>query len=135
VRADNYLLKPLKYSRFLKEAEAARARRGKNRFFIENNGDGVYKIYTRSIRYIETEGRNTKIYTETDTCVSFKTMKAHAEILFEPYFVRYHTGFIVNLLFFEKLEQNDLVLITGEKIPVSRQRKREVVNRINELQM
>ncbi|MCL2199816.1 MAG: LytTR family DNA-binding domain-containing protein [Defluviitaleaceae bacterium] len=133
VRADNYLLKPLRYTRFLKEAEAARARRGQNRFLIENNDDGVYKIYTKTIRYIETDGRKTKIHSASDTCISYKTMKAHAEVLFEPYFVRCHTGFIVNLLFFEKLEQNDLLLITGEKIPVSRQRKREVLNRIKSL--
>ncbi|MCL1863568.1 MAG: LytTR family DNA-binding domain-containing protein [Defluviitaleaceae bacterium] len=132
VRADNYLLKPLKYTRFLKEAEVARARRGQNRFIIESNDDGVYKIYTKTIRYIETDGRNTKIHAESD-CISYKTMKTHVELLYEPYFVRCHTGFIVNLLFFEKLEKNELLLVTGEKIPVSRQRKREVVNRLKSL--
>jgi DNA-binding LytR/AlgR family response regulator len=133
VKADNYLLKPLKYSRFLKEAEAARSRRGQNRFFIENNDDGVYKIFTKQIKFIETVGRNTRIHLETEKITSYKTMKAHLEALFEPYFVRCHTGFIVNLLFFEKLEQNDMVLVTGEKIPVSRQRKKEVVQRIKNL--
>jgi len=133
VRASNYFIKPLRYSRFLKEVEQARARRGQNRFFIETNDDGVYKIYTKSIRYIETEGRNTRIFTEADTILSYKRMKAHQQILFEPYFVRCHTGFIVNLLFFEKFEHNDLVLSTGEWIPVSRQRKKDVVTRIKEL--
>lgn len=40
VRADNYLIKPLKYTRFLKEVEEARRRRGQNRFFIETNAAG-----------------------------------------------------------------------------------------------
>jgi DNA-binding LytR/AlgR family response regulator len=135
VRADNYLIKPLRYSRFLKEVEQARVRRGQNRFFIETNDNGVYKIYTKSIRYIETEDRNTQIHTETDSILSYKRMKEHDAALFEPHFVRCHAAYIVNLLFFEKLEQNELVLITGERIPVSRQRKAEVVRAIETLYM
>lgn len=133
VRADNYLIKPLRYARFLKEVEQARARRGQNRFFIEANNNGVYKIYTKSICYIETEGHNTRIHTEADSILSYKRMKEHEQTFFEQYFVRCHTGFIVNLLFFEKLEQNDIILSSGERIPVSRHRKNEVVGRIKSL--
>lgn len=133
VRADNYLIKPLRYARFLKEVEQARVRQGHNRFFIETNNNGLYKIYVKSICYIETEKHNTRIYTETDSLVSYKRMKEHEQALFEPYFVRCHTGFIVNLLFFQKLEQTDLVLLSGQKIPVSRQRRAEVMDRIKAL--
>jgi DNA-binding LytR/AlgR family response regulator len=130
VKANNYLIKPLRYARFLKEVEEARARRGQNRFFIETNDNGVYKIYTKSICYIETEERNTKIHTETDSIVSYKRMKEHEQLLFEPHFVRCHTGFIVNLLYFNKLEQSDIILLSGERIPVSRNRKKEVIQKI-----
>ena len=133
VKADNYLIKPLKYIRFLKEVEKARARRGQHRFFIETSNKGVYKIYTKSITHIETKERHTLIHTESDSIISYKRMKEHEEILYEPYFVRCHTGFIVNLLYFEKLEQNDIVFITGERIPVSRSRKKEVLAKIKQL--
>lgn len=133
VRANNYFIKPLKYARFLKEVEQARTRRGQNRFFIEANDNGVYKIYTKSITNIETVERNTRIRTETDSILSYKRMKEHEQTLFEPYFIRCHTGFIVNLLFFEKLEQNDIILLTGERIPVSRHRRKEVVDRLGSL--
>ncbi|MCL2372611.1 MAG: LytTR family DNA-binding domain-containing protein [Defluviitaleaceae bacterium] len=133
VRANNYLLKPLKYTRFLKEVEAARAKRGQNRFFIESNDSGMYKIYTKTLRYIETDGRNTKIYTENEGIISYKPMKTHQQTLYEPHFIRCHTGFIVNLLFFEKMEGNDIILTTGERIPVSRQRKKEVITQIMNL--
>jgi DNA-binding LytR/AlgR family response regulator len=130
VKADNYLIKPLRYSRFLKEAEQVRTRSGKNRFFIETNANGVYKIYSKSIRYIETEGHNTRIHTETDSILSYKRMKDHEQTLFEPYFVRCHTGYIVNLLFFDKLEHNDLVLSPTVRIPVSRGRRPAVLERL-----
>ena len=130
VRANNYFSKPLQYTRFLKEVEQVRERRGQNRFFIETNDSGVFKIYTKSIMYIETEGRNTRIQTETGCVLSYKRMKQHEQVLFEPYFVRCHAGFIVNLLFFEKLEQADIILMLGKRIPVSRSRKKEIVGKI-----
>jgi len=133
VKANNYLVKPLKYSRFLREVEEARTRRGQHRFFLETNDKGVYKVYTKSITYIETQERHTLIHTEKDLIISYKRMKDHNEVLYEPHFVRCHTGFIVNLLFFEKLEQSDIILITGERIPVSRNRKKEVLARLSTL--
>ena len=133
VHADNCLIKPLRYARFLKEIEQVRARRGQNRFFIETNDNGVYKIYTKSICYVETEEHNTRIHTETDSILSYKRMKEHEQILFEQYFIRCHTGFIVNLLYFDKLVHNDIILLSGELIPVSRYRKAEVVGRIKAL--
>ena len=133
VRANNYLIKPLRYTRFLKEIEQARARRGQSRFIIENNDSGVYKIYTKSIQYIETDGKNTRIHIEDGSVLSYKRMKIHQETLFESYFIRCHTSFIVNLLFLEKLEQSEIVLSAGVRIPVSRHRKKAVVERIKML--
>ena len=138
MRADNYLIKPLKYSRFLKEVEEARARKGQNRFFIEANANGIYKIYTQSIRFIETQEHNTRIHTESDSIVSYKRMKDHEAALYEPYFVRCHAGYIVNLLFFEKQEANHMILMSngpasGEIIPVSRHRRAAVLERIRQL--
>ena len=133
VRADNYLIKPLRYTRFLEEVEMARERNGQNRFFIETNSSGVYKIYAKSIRYIETDGHNTRIHTEHDAILSHKPLKEHEQALFEPYFVRCHAGFLVNLLFFKQLEENCLVLMTGDKIPVSRSRRQKVLEAIQKL--
>lgn len=130
VRADNYLIKPLQYVRFLKEVEQALTRRGKNRFFLETNSTGIYKIYTKSIQYIETVEHNTRIHTENNTILSYKRMKDHDNSLFEPYFIRCHTSFIVNLLFFEKYEENMLVLASGIHIPISRGRRSTVLKQI-----
>lgn len=133
VRADNYLIKPLRYARFLKEVEQARARRGQNRFFIETGGGDVHKVYTKSIRYIETEGNRTRIHTETGSLLSQKRMKEHEQVLFEDYFVRCHAAFIVNLLFFESLSGSEMTLQSGARVPVSRQRRAEVLRRIHAL--
>lgn len=133
VRADNYLIKPLQYVRFLREVEQARTRKGRNRFFLETNSSGLYKIYAKSILYIETEEHNTRIHTETGSILSYRRMKEHDRFLFEPYFIRCHTSFIVNLLFFEKLELNTLILTSGILIPISRGRRSMVLERIQSI--
>lgn len=133
VRADNYLIKPLRYARFLKEVEQARTRKGQNRFFIETNANGVYKIYVKSILYIETEVHNTRIHTEDGSILSYKRMKDHEQALFEPYFIRCHAGYIVNLLYFDKLEANELILASKISIPVSRGRRAAVLEKIKEI--
>lgn len=46
VKADNYLIKPLRYSRFLKEAEQVRIRSGKTGFLLR-------PIQTASIKFIQ----------------------------------------------------------------------------------
>lgn len=132
VNASNYWIKPLKYSRFTDEMDRFLAQRAttQNKFFIEKNNNGIYKIYIKSIMYIETFNRNTLIHREDDEILSYKQMKEHEMILPETAFIRCHTGFIVNLQFFSKLEGNEFVLITGERIPISRQKKSYVVEQI-----
>lgn len=133
VRADNYLIKPLQYVRFYKEMEQARTRKGNNRFLLETNSTGLYKLYIKSIQYIETLEHNTLIHTETNSILSYKRMKEHEQFLFEPYFIRCHTSYLVNLLFFEKFENNSIVLNSGTMIPVSRGKRSTVIERIRSL--
>ena len=133
VRADDYILKPLRYARFVEEVERVRAKSSENRFFIEAGTNGIYKIYTKSIRYIETDGRHTRIYTEQETILSTKRMKDFEQLFFEPYFVRCHTGFIVNLLYFNHLNQNELYLNPNICIPVSRGKRTLLLEGIHKL--
>ncbi len=133
VRANNYLIKPLQYMRFLKEVEETRARNHTTRFFLEHNTSGIFKIYIKSIKYIETEEHNTRIHTDQHSILSHKRMKEHEQYLLEPSFIRCHTSFIVNLLYFERLEPSLIILNSGMQIPVSRNRRSKVIERIKAL--
>ena len=57
-------------------------------------------------------------------------MKEHELRLPKEAFVRCHTGYIVNLGFFQNMEGNEIQLLTGEHIPVSRKRKSEVSEKV-----
>lgn len=133
--ASNYLLKPLSYAKFCREL--SRVREEKDSFeslsFLEENKKGIYKIYLHQILYIETCGKKTLIHTVQEDIPSNKQMKQHEQLLSEASFVRCHVGYIVNLRYFQKLEGTVLKLTDGSEIPVSRNRRRQVLLQIRSL--
>ena len=132
VEASNYLLKPLSYNRFYKEVSDVLSEKSGiwGHYLIEKNNSGIYKIYLKSIKYIETSERHTVIHTEGGDIISQRQMKEHELRLPKEAFVRCHTGYIVNLGFFQNMEGNEIQLLTGEHIPVSRKRKSEVSEKV-----
>jgi len=133
--ASNYLLKPLSYAKFCQELSRVREEKSnfESIFFLEENRKGLYKIYLHQILYIETNGKKTLIHTRQEDILSNKQMKQHEQFLPEASFVRCHVGYIVNLRYFHKLEGNSLKLTDGSEIPVSRNRRRQVLSQIKRL--
>lgn len=132
VGASNYILKPLSYTKFCKELSRVQEElKGKEGIsFLEQNKNGLYKIYYRDVRYIETNGKNTLIHAEKKEIPSNRQMKQYEQLFAGTSLVRCHAGFIVNLRYFQKLEGTLLVLTDGTQIPVSRSRRSQVLSQI-----
>ena len=135
VGASNYILKPLGYEKFRREMDKALEGKqaGTHNYLLEQSRQGVYKIYFHDVRYVETSGKNTLIHTEKDDVPSNRQMKQFEQIFADTSFVRCHAGYIVNLRYFQKMEASTLILTDGTKIPVSRNRRAEVLARIQRL--
>ena len=133
--ASNYLLKPLSYAKFCRELSRVREEKGsfESLSFLEENKKGLYKIYLHQILYIETSGKKTLIHTTQEDIPSNKQMKQHEQLLSEAPFVRCHAGYIVNLRYFQKLEGASLELTDGSVIPVSRNRRQQVLGQIRSI--
>lgn len=135
VGASNYLLKPLSYEKFCKELnrvlEENRDRDGSH--FLEQNRQGLYRIHFHDVRYIETSGKSTLIHTQKGDIPSSRQMKQFEQLFADTPLIRCHAGYIVNLRYFQKLEDSTLVLTDGAKIPVSRNRRAPVLSRIRQL--
>lgn len=133
--ASNYLLKPLSYAGFCREL--SQIREAKSSFeslsFLEENKKGLYKIYLHQILYIETRDKKTLIHTRQENIPSNKQMKQHEQLLSGTSLIRCHAGYIVNLRYFQKLEGNSLMLTDGSEIPVSRNRRQQVLAQIKGL--
>lgn len=132
VGASNYILKPLSYGKFCKElSRVQEEQRGKEGLsFLEQNKNGLYKIYYRDVRYIETSGKNTLIHTEKRELPSNRQMKQYEQLFAGTSLIRCHASFIVNLRYFQKMEGSLIVLTDGTEIPVSRSRRTHVLSQI-----
>lgn len=132
IGANNYLLKPLSYAKFCKElSKICEKKEGRESLsFLEQNKNGLYKIYHHQIRYIETHEKNTLIHTEKEDIPSSRQMKQFEQLLSGTSLIRCHTSYIVNLRYFEKLEDSQIILTDSSRIPVSRSRKNHVLEQI-----
>lgn len=134
VNASNYLIKPLDYRRFRLEMDRAvtRAAEIKDGYISVKNDDGFFKIYLSALKYIETYDRNTLIHTRKEKVISYKKMQEHEKDLSPYSFVRCHNSYIVNLEYIDKITGYEITLMTGETIPISKQKKKELMQSLAE---
>lgn len=132
VGASNYLLKPLSYEKFCKELNRVLEQKLNKEgcHFLEQNKQGLYKIYFHDVRYIETSGKSTLIHTQNSDIPSNRQMKQFEQLFIDTPLIRCHAGYIVNLRYFQKLEDSTLILTDGTRIPVSRNRRALVLSQI-----
>lgn len=134
-RAVNYLLKPVKYNVLKMELDRYFEHyRGKEESYLSFSNDrGKYKVLYKDLCYAETEKRNVLLHFQGQGQVIYKNMKEVSAILCsQPQFVRCHQSFLVNLSFVQAMEGMELLLSTGERIPVSQPRRKEFMVKITE---
>lgn len=130
--AANYLIKPINLKKITIELDKALEKLqeiGQQSITIKNN-TGLYKIYVNDIKYIETYDRKTLIHMKDKEVVCFYTMKILEEKLNAFNFIRCHSSFIVNTQFIQSIEKLVIFLTTGEQIPISQQKRKDVMRLI-----
>ena len=134
VNASHYLIKPIDYRKFKIEMEKAITKilSAKKGYITVKNNQGFFKIYLSTLKYIETYLRNTMIHTTKKDILCYKKMQEHEKILKGYSFIRCHTSFIVNLQYIDSIIGNDLTLSTGEIIPISKQKKKDLMQNLAE---
>lgn len=133
--AVNYLLKPVKYSVLKMELDRyfARYQNREEPYISFANANGKYKVLYRNLCYAETEKRNVRLHFEGQEQVIYKNMKEISVLLEElPQFARCHQSFLVNLAFVKGVENLELLLTTGEKIPISQPKRKMFMKKITD---
>ena len=93
------------------------------------NKSNTYKIYLNEIKYIEVQKKNMIIHTiNKDFDVIYSLEKIEKDLKLDK-FVRCHKSFLVNLSYVENIKLNTAILESGEEVPVSRYRYKEVKER------
>lgn len=133
--AVNYLLKPVKYGVLKMELDRFFAHyHGKDEPYISfSNDNGKYKVFYKNLCYAETDKRNVMLHFEGQKQIIYKNMKQISSLLCaQPQFAQCHQSFVVNLSFVKSVEGLELIMITGERIPISQPKRKGFMKQLAE---
>ena len=96
-----------------------------------SNDSGKYKVLYKDLRYAETAKRNVLLHFEDEEQVIYKNMKEMASLLEKQrQFARCHASFIVNMAYVKSVEDLEVVLRTGERVPISQPKRKEFMAKL-----
>ncbi|NHB67172.1 LytR/AlgR family response regulator transcription factor [Perlabentimonas gracilis] len=144
--AVDYLVKPVKYERFLKAVSKASGQIGstkqnhqketaivpgesKEPLFIKS-GNQLVKVWPSEILYIEAAGNYMCFHTRERKVMSLLTMKEVLEMLSSDEFIRIHKSFVISLKHLEAIERHDVV-VGGKQIPIGITYREQFLTRVN----
>lgn len=128
VRAYRYLLKPIELEELKKHVLTCIKDIEINRdsYITIKNKSNTYKIYLNEIKYIEVQKKDMLIHTiNKNFDIRYSLSKIEKELNLYK-FIRCHKSFIVNLNYVENIKHNIAILESGEEVPISRYRCKEV---------
>lgn len=124
VDAMDYILKPIQYFSFSQRLNRALGRisRQTRQFVMIAHKDGVQKVNTQEIYYVESQGHDLIYHTAQGELVCSGTMK-EAESKLTPYrFFRSNKGYLVSLEHVDCV-RDGCAVVAGQSLPISRSRK------------
>ncbi|WP_050699013.1 LytR/AlgR family response regulator transcription factor [Anaeromassilibacillus senegalensis] len=95
-----------------------------------DNGKEVYRIAPYKILYIESSDKIQKLFTLQGTVEIRYKLKELETLLAEYGFIRVHKGYLVNARFIACVNKREVVLNTGESIPLSKYRLEQVMEEL-----
>lgn len=135
----DYLLKPFPFKRFHQAVTKAYQMYlssnslsdtlETNPFLYIRQGDTYHKINRKDILFIEGMQNYVKLHSGKKTLIIHQTMSSLEESLPKKLFFRAHKSFLVNILHIDSVS-GGRIFIGKHEIPVSRQKKEELLNTV-----
>jgi len=100
-----------------------------NYFFIKT-GYKIQKVLINEIIYMESMGDYVRFFLENKRIVTLLSLSKLIEVLPKNKFIQIHRSYIIN---FEKINfiQNNIISIGSYQLPISKSRKKELMEIIN----
>lgn len=145
----DYLLKPVRFDRFLKAVAKARLQIDKSKaetpglknkssdcIFIkvsdkESKKDNLIKIKYSDILFIKAKNDYLEIHTVSAGIETYSTIKAIQEKLPADSFFRIHNSHLVSISAIKLIKGNMLILVNGDQLQISKRHKAELMNALN----
>lgn len=128
VRAADYLVKPYTYEQFENTMSHCCRTMLKHAYFIEVK-EGRYhtKVLLNDILYVDYYNHYIQIHTKNRIIRSYLPFSEFAPMLSGyPQFLTCYRNCLVNMDKIESLDEKDFILVTGERVPISRGMKSDV---------
>jgi two-component system, LytTR family, response regulator len=145
--AEDFLLKPISFERFLKSVNKVYSRwsqdsKNKNKLHSKGNSLNGYNLFVKvnskftkinywEILYFEGMGDSIKIVTENQSFITSQNFRILEKQLPPYFFLRVHKSYIVSLNKIDSIEKN-YVKIKDKLIPVSDTYKKKFISRFKE---
>lgn len=132
VDALDYILKPVSYFAFTQKIQRAlsRMKRRKTKFVTIINKGMIQKVDISKIFYIEVQDHDLIFYTKVGNYITKGTMRDIEKRIDSQMFFRCNRCYLINLEYVESF-QNSSVIVGNDIVQVSRSRKKELLDRLN----
>jgi DNA-binding LytR/AlgR family response regulator len=142
--AVDYLLKPVKYERFLKAVNKAalliktnppakfkaELTEDKNDFIYIKSGTRLVRVKPSDILYVEGAGNYMTFHTTEKKILSLLTINEALDLLPDNMFVRIHKSYLVSFNNIDAIEKHD-VIIKGKPVPIGITYREQFLAKIN----
>ena len=120
VDADSYLLKPCTAEKLFPVLDrAVNNLQYRQRAVLVTSPDGDVKVSLADICYVESENVHVAVHTVSGVYRSRIALAKFAEQLDET-FIKVHRSYIVGLKYIKKISRNDITMLNGDVLPISR---------------
>ncbi len=134
----DYLMKPVSFDRFLRAVQKAcdfymlkhKGKPTNEEYFFVKCDSKYERINFSELLFIESLQNYVVIHTSERKYITYLTLSAVEEQLPHAQFMKIHKSYLIALNKVKAIEGNEVVLLNGHHIPISRTLKDEVMNRI-----
>lgn len=132
VDALDYVLKPINYFAFSERLNRAisKMKKHKESYITLSYRGGVQKIRVSDLYYVEVRDHDLIYHTKDGNLEIRGTMREAEETLKEESFFRCNKAYLVNLFYVDGFDNGDAI-VAGERLLVSRARKKEFLDALN----
>lgn len=124
VKAINYVLKPVTKEKFFfifNELIEQRDAVKEDESLIIRTGEGIQKLLIANLTYLEVMGRSVFYHLNSGKTISCNESfsKISDKLLALGCFLKPHRSYLVNMKYLDTIKDNQITLLTGDRIPVA----------------
>lgn len=130
VKASDYILKPVRkeilYDVLSDIITQLSIREGPS--IVVRSEQGIQKIILSNLIYVEAMGKKTVYHLFPDRMITCREKFAHVcdNLCQEGCFLQSHRSYLLNMNYIDRISGNDIILSTGDTIPIAQGRAKEI---------